>query len=87
MCVSLYRLVAELQQLVSQSVGISDEFLQRLFETDGFLKDLITAIHAHGVGRLQKIKINTQSGVQVRKYFGAKTSGSFSSSKYSVRDL
>lgn len=46
----MYRLVAELQQLVSQPVGISDEFLQRLFEAYGFLKDLITAVHTHGVG-------------------------------------
>lgn len=54
--VSVYRLVAELQQLVSQSVGVSDEFLQGLFETDGFLKDLITAIHTHGVRRLKNKK-------------------------------
>lgn len=48
-CLCVYRLVAELQQLVSQSVCISDEFLQSLFEADGFFKDLITAIHTHWV--------------------------------------
>ncbi len=55
-CVCVYRLVAELQQLVCQPVGVSDEFLQRLFETDGFLKDLITAIHSRGVRRLKRTK-------------------------------
>lgn len=52
----MYRLVAELQQLVSEPVRISNEFLQRLFKTDSFFKDLITAVHTHGVGRLEKKK-------------------------------
>lgn len=51
-CVSAHRFVAELQQLVSQSGCISNEFLQRLFQTDGLLKNLITAVHTHGVGGL-----------------------------------
>lgn len=55
----LYRLVAQLQQLVSQPVGIPDEFLQRLFETDGFLKNLIAAVHPHGVRRLGEKKTTT----------------------------
>lgn len=51
-CVCLYRLVAELQQLVRQLVGVTDEFLQRIFEADGFFQDLIAAVHPHRVGRL-----------------------------------
>lgn len=50
MRVCLYRLVAELQQLVRQLVGVTDEFLQRTFEADGFFQDLITAVHPHRVG-------------------------------------
>ena len=65
-CVCVYRLVAELQQLVRQPVGVSNEFLQRIFETDGFLEDLIAAIHAHRVGRLNRTQQNTQSGVHTR---------------------
>lgn len=51
---SAYWLVAELQQFVRQPSGVSDEFLQRLFETDGFLENLITAIHPHWIRRLRK---------------------------------
>lgn len=51
--VCVYRLVAELQQLVRQFVGISNKFPQRLLKTDSFLKYLITAVHTHGVGRLK----------------------------------
>lgn len=50
----VYRLVAELQQLVSEPVCVSDEFLQRLFKADSFLKDLIAAVHTHRVRRLGK---------------------------------
>lgn len=64
MCVSVYRLVAELQQLVSQPVGVPDEFLQRLFETDGFLEDLITAVHPHGVGRLEEKQNNNPQTIK-----------------------
>lgn len=55
-CVCVYRLVAELQQLVGQPVGISNEFLQRLFKTNCFLKDLITTVHTHRIGRLKEKK-------------------------------
>ena len=48
-----YRLVAELQQLVRQPVDVADELSQRLFEVDGCLQDLVTAVHPRGVGGLQ----------------------------------
>ena len=48
-----YRLVAELQQLVGQPVDVADEFRQRLFEVDGRLQDLVTAVHPRRVGGLQ----------------------------------
>lgn len=69
MFVFLYRLIAELQQPVSQPGGIPNEFLQRLFETDGFLKNLIAAVHPHGVRRLGEKKNHTPLKMHVGCYF------------------
>lgn len=46
----VYRLIAEFQEFVGQPGGVADEFLQSLLEADGFLKDLITAVHTCWVG-------------------------------------